>query len=85
MGGYYEGRLQGPGREQFRLFCILDNGSREQLNARGLPRPVIAVITGMRKPFMTVFDARDYGAVHRLGDSYRAELPRRIKACRSAS
>lgn len=23
MGGYYEVRAQGPGREQFRLFCIL--------------------------------------------------------------
>jgi hypothetical protein len=27
MGGYYEVRATGPNREQFRLFCILDNSS----------------------------------------------------------
>jgi hypothetical protein len=26
MGGWYEIRLTGPGREQFRLFCLLENG-----------------------------------------------------------
>lgn len=25
MRGYYEVRVQGPGREQFRLFCLLEN------------------------------------------------------------
>jgi hypothetical protein len=25
MGGYYEIRVTGPGREQFRLFCMLEN------------------------------------------------------------
>lgn len=27
MGGYYEVRAQGPKREQFRLLCILENGT----------------------------------------------------------
>ena len=31
MGGYYEVRVQGPGREQFRLFCLLDNGGPDEL------------------------------------------------------
>jgi hypothetical protein len=79
MGGFYEVRVQGPSREQFRLFCILDNGSAQQLRERGLPRAAIAVITGMRKPFMTVFDEHDYAGVRRLGDDYRAQLPRRIR------
>ena len=79
MGGFYEVRVQGPSREQFRLFCILDNGSPQQLGERGLTRPAIAVIAGMRKAFMTVFDERDYAGVRRLGDEYRAQLPRRIK------
>jgi hypothetical protein len=80
MGGFYEVRLQGPHREQFRLYCILDNGSPQQLRDRGLTRPAIAVITGMRKPFMTVFDEHDYAGVRRMGDEYRAQMPRRIKA-----
>lgn len=27
MGGYYEIRVTGPGRRQYRLFCRLENGS----------------------------------------------------------
>jgi hypothetical protein len=50
MGGWYEIRLTGPGREQFRLFCLLENGIGDVLARRGLSRPVIAVITGRRKP-----------------------------------
>jgi len=50
MGGWYEIRLTGPGREQLRLFCLLENGTSDELARRGLPRPAIAVITGMRKP-----------------------------------
>ncbi len=56
MGGYHEVRAQGPNREQFRLFCILENGTPEELTRRrSLSRPTIAVITGMRKPWMTPF------------------------------
>jgi hypothetical protein len=42
MGGWYEIRLTGPGREQLRLFCLLENGTSEELARRGLPRPAIA-------------------------------------------
>lgn len=35
MGGYYEIRLTGPGRRQYRLFCLLDNGSQEELREYG--------------------------------------------------
>jgi hypothetical protein len=51
MGGWYEIRLTGPGREQLRLFCLLENGTSDELARRGLPRPAIAVITGMCKPW----------------------------------
>jgi hypothetical protein len=37
MGGWYEVRLIGPGREQFRLFCLLENGADDELARRGLP------------------------------------------------
>jgi hypothetical protein len=31
MGGYYEVRSTGPGREHFRLFCRLENGTQSEL------------------------------------------------------
>src|ERR1017187_1337672 len=34
MGGYYEIRLTGPGREQFRLFCILENADAAEMSRR---------------------------------------------------
>ena len=36
MGGWYEIRLTGPGREQFRLFCQLEYGTGDELARRGL-------------------------------------------------
>lgn len=78
MGGHYEIRLTGPGREQFRLFCVLDNGSDAQLAARGLPKPALAVICGLRKPWRTTFTAADYAHVREHSEQYRAIEPRRI-------
>ena len=78
MGGWYEIRLTGPGREQFRLFCILENGTHAELARRGLQRCAIAVITGMRKPWRTTFSERDYQHVRNLGDEHHRNYPRRI-------
>ena len=78
MGGWYEIRLTGPGREQFRLFCLLENGASDELARRGLPRPAIAVITGMRKPWRTAFSDRGYQRVRKLGADHQANHPRRI-------
>jgi hypothetical protein len=78
MRGYYEVRVQGPAREQFRLFCILENAEPDQLRRRGLNGPAIAVITGLRKRWMTTFTDADYRSVRRLGDEYRATTPRRV-------
>jgi hypothetical protein len=78
MGGYYEIRVTGPGREQFRLFCVLENADRHALAARGLRGPAIAVITGMRKKTGRVFSERDYAKVRQLGSDYTAQKPRRI-------
>lgn len=78
MGGWHEIRLTGPGREQFRLFCVLENAADEELLRRGLTKPAIAVITGMRKPWRTKFSETDYRRVRRLGDEYKMSHPRRI-------
>src|SRR5450759_4395386 len=77
MGGYYEIRVTGPGREQFRLFCLLENADQRTLTARGLRGPAIAVITGMRKKTGTVFSERDYAKVRQLGSDHTEQAPRR--------
>ena len=78
MGGYYEIRVTGSGRRQYRLFCILDNGSREELRERGFSQPQIAAITGMIKASGEKFSNRDYAKVRRLGREYLTGFPRRI-------
>jgi hypothetical protein len=78
MGGYYEIRLTGPGRRQYRLFCVLDNGSPEQLREFGFDQPQIAAITGMVKDSGKKFSRRDYARVRTLGSEHLREVPRRI-------
>ncbi len=78
MHGYYEVRTTRPGREHFRLFCLLENGTPTELARRGLDGPAIAVLTGMRKPSRTTFSAHDYAAVHRIGEDHRSKFPRRL-------
>lgn len=78
MGGYFEVRATGPRREQFRLFCLLDNAAEDELARRGLAGPAITVITGLQKPWRTAFDERDYRAVRVLGDDHTSNYPRRI-------
>lgn len=51
-----------------------------EIRRRGLIRPAIAVITGMSKPWMTVFSKADYAAVRAVGDEHSAQLPRRLAA-----
>lgn len=78
MAGYYEARATGPGREQFRLFCVLENADAVELERRGLGRPAIAVITGLRKPWRTEFGERDYQAVRAFGHDFLSSVPRPI-------
>lgn len=78
MGGYFEVRATGPRREQFRLFCLLENADEDELARRGFVRPAIAVIAGLRKPWRTAFNERDYRTVRNLGDDHTSNYPRRI-------
>jgi hypothetical protein len=78
MGGHYEIRLTGPNRRQYRLFCILDNGTPKELRERGFDRPQIAVLTGMVKNIGAKFSNRDYATVRTLGKEYLGQLPRRV-------
>jgi len=74
MAGYYEVRVDGRDRRQYRLFCVLERDGA----AVGLGGPSLVVLTGMDKPFRTTFTERDYARVRRLGDEYRARVPRSV-------
>ena len=36
------------------------------------------MITGLRKPWQTIFDEREYAGVRALGDDHTSTYPRRI-------
>lgn len=79
MGGYYEIRGTGPGRNHYRLFCRLDNGTPEELEERGFECPQIAVINGMMKRNAAVFSDSEYKKyVGDLGDDYLSQTPRPV-------
>ncbi len=76
MAGYYEIRTTGPGRQHYRLFCRLENGSTAELKALGFDRPQIVVINGMAKKNASLFSDRDYEKhVRYLGDEYVRRTP----------
>ena len=53
---------------------------REQADLvfKGLGGPSIVLIAGRDKPFKTVLSEADYADVRRLGDEYRARVPRSV-------
>ena len=76
MNGYYEVRVSGPGRVQYRLFCILDNSDTEaELTRRGFSTPQIAVINGMEKPVAELFSDGTGASAHRLLDDWGRAHP----------
>ncbi|HEY4097134.1 MAG TPA: hypothetical protein VGM33_16550 [Baekduia sp.] len=78
MSGYYEIRVR-FGRDHYRRFCMLENGSVDELRRRGFATPQIADINGMVKPNATLFTDREYNKhVRKLGKDHLAQLPRRI-------
>lgn len=70
MGGWYEVRVNGPGRHHYRLFCLLD------YEAEGRKKPLLVVVAGLDKPFRTVLSDSDYRSVRELGEEYRKRNPR---------
>jgi hypothetical protein len=74
MAGYYEVRVDGPRRQHFRLFCVLERAGRDL----GLGGPAIVLLTGMVKAFRTTFSSGDYRKVRQIGDEYRAGIPRSV-------
>lgn len=72
MTGWFELRVDGPGRHYYRLFCLLD------YEAHGHDKPLLVVIDGRDKPFRTTLSDGDYAAVRSLGDEDRRRNPRSL-------
>ena len=72
MTGWFELRVNGPGRHHYRLFCLLD------YEAYGVDKPLLVVIDGRDKPFRTTLSDADYAAIRRLGEEYRGRNPRSL-------
>ena len=72
MTGWFEVRVDGPRRHHYRLFCLLDYDAMSQ------PRPLLAVICGLGKPFRTTLSDTDYQRVRDLGEEYRGRNPRSL-------
>lgn len=71
MAGYYEIRVDGAKRVHYRLFCRLDR----EATGRG---PLLVILCGASKQFLTRFDSRVYKQVRSLGEEYLARNPRSI-------
>ena len=74
MRGWFEIRCTGPGREQFRLFCLLESEARRWRRESAANPPAIVVVAGLRKPHRTVFSERDYAGVRVVGETYLRQL-----------
>lgn len=72
MAGIHELRVDGAGRRHYRLFCVVD------AKAEGASRPYLAVITGLDKPFLTEFSAKQYSKVKDLRNEYLNRNPRSL-------
>lgn len=72
MTGWFEIRVDGPGRHHFRLFCLLD------YEAKGGSKPLLVIIDGRDKPFRTTLPPADYEAIRHLGAEYLRRNPRSV-------
>jgi hypothetical protein len=71
MAGYFEVRVDGPGRHHYRLFCLLDTA------AEGLGS-LLVIIAGADKPFRTTLPTSAYDDVRALGQEYLHRNPRSL-------
>lgn len=74
MAGFYEARVDGPGRRHCRAFFVLEHHGM----ALGLGGAASSSITGMVKEFRTTFSARDYEKIRQLRAEYRSRRPRSV-------
>lgn len=74
MSGVYEVRVDGPGRQHYRLFCLLERDGAQL----GLGGPSVVLIAGKDKPFQTKLSERDYDDVLDLVQEFKNRTPRSV-------
>ena len=75
MSGYCEAKIDGQEAGQrlhYRLFCFLEH------EGPGVDGPKLVVITGKKKPYLTVLSQAEYDQVKALGDEYLSRVPRSV-------
>lgn len=72
MTGWFEVRVDGPGRTHHRLYRLLD------YDAEGAETPLLVIVDGRTKPFRTALPTSDYRDIRALGDEYRSRNPRSV-------
>ncbi len=78
MAGWFEVRIDGPNREHFRLFCLLDYDALDE-NGNPVGKPYLVIIDGRRKVFRTTLADAEYSKIRALGDEYRGRnAPRSV-------
>jgi hypothetical protein len=74
MSGWFEVRVDGPGREHFRVFCLLD---LEGITPAGVSAGArLVIVDARRKAFRTTLSEADYERVRALGQEYLRRNPR---------
>lgn len=64
MAGFYEVRIMGPGRQLYRLFCVLERPADD------LGGPSIVAIGGLTKRPGTAIKVKDYKMIRANGDEF---------------
>jgi len=76
MSGWFEIRIDGPKREHFRLFCLLDYDAVDE-NDEPVAKPFLVIVDGRRKAFRTTLSDAEYSKINALGAEYRTKNGRR--------
>ncbi len=80
MAGWFEIRVDGPKREHFRLFCLLDyDAVNDPITKAPVDTPYLVIVDGRRKGFRTTLPESEYAKIRALGAEYRRRNPRSIE------
>lgn len=71
MAGWFEVRIDGPGRTHYRLYCLVDANCGDE-------KPYLVPVTGRTKRFQTTIKDSEYANIRELGSDYLASRPRRV-------
>lgn len=79
MSGWFEVRIDGPNREHFRLYCLLDYAAISEGPGSPLDhKPCLVIVDGRRKPFRTELSTAEYAAIRQLGEEFLRQNPRSV-------